>query len=108
MKLNLVNISLSIFLVFLMVFFLLLPHFRKSKIEALNDHRRVLYQKGVPYNEMLEKVEGVTVAHGKYNDNALFIKSNNDFTKILVGEPLPPTTRRRVDPQTRQLIYINI
>ena len=36
MKLNLVNICLSIFLVFLMVFFLLLPHFRKSKIEALN------------------------------------------------------------------------
>ena len=36
MKLNLVNICLSIFLVFLIVFFLLLPRFRKSKIEALN------------------------------------------------------------------------
>ena len=35
MKLNLVNICLSIFLVFLMVFFLLLPHFRKSKMENL-------------------------------------------------------------------------
>ena len=36
MKLNLVNICLSFFLLFLIVFFLLLPHFRKSKIEALN------------------------------------------------------------------------
>ena len=42
MKLNLVNICLSIFLVFLMVFFLLLPHFRKSKIEALDSNKSTL------------------------------------------------------------------
>ena len=39
MKLNLVNICLSIFFVFLIVFFLLLPHFRESKIEAFNPRK---------------------------------------------------------------------
>ena len=51
MKLNLVNICLSFFLLFLIVFFLLLPHFRKSKIEPLDGSnfsiRKLIKNKGL-------------------------------------------------------------
>mgnify|MGYP001393218739 CR=1 FL=1 len=95
MKLNLVNICLSIFFVFLIVFFLLLPHFRESKIEALK------VRKYAPYDLAFDKFLLDNVEYymsGFYPSKRLFvnrIKETFPRGKISINKALNDTSELR-------------